>query len=194
MSCAPSRTCVSCSRNLPSREFRGNRYKALACQTCEAERPNERWCVDCAAWLPEDDFYKIGERQRFQTMRCKPCRVLNQHGVTRSFMAELTGSDVARCGACGADQRLSVDHDHNHCAGERGCPSCVRGYLCRSCNTAEGLLGTAQRARLLADYMERRSLTPEQLAILPPSTRPGPRSKTYKGAPRKWHDAPVSLT
>lgn len=183
------RECVSCRRDLPVQAFRGNRFKAQACRECEAVRPDERWCVDCAAWLPVDDFYRMGREQRFQTIRCKPCAALFGHGVTRAHMAELTGSAVPFCGACGGHGRLTIDHDHRHCSGQQGCALCVRGYLCRDCNTAEGLLRTAERARLLADYMDRQRLSDEQLAVMPPSTRPGPRVRTYAGAPRKFYEA-----
>lgn len=87
--------------------------------------------------------------------RCKPCGVTNAHGVTRAHMIALTGHVEPQCGACGSRDQLKVDHDHAHCPSQRGCVDCVRGYLCHGCNTAEGLLRTAERARLLADYMER---------------------------------------
>lgn len=184
-----SRACVCCERVLPIQEYRGARFKARACKSCEVAHPGERWCVDCADWLPEDDFYKIGPDKRFQTIRCKPCVVLFSHGVTRTHMAELTGSPTPSCGACGSASRLSIDHDHAHCAGERGCKACVRGYLCRSCNTAEGLLRTPERAKALADYMEATRLTEDQLARLDPSPRKGvQRVKKYKGPPREFYE------
>lgn len=76
-------------------------------------------------------------------------------------MRRITGRDEPECGACGSHERLKVDHDHGHCPAQRGCRDCVRGYLCHSCNTAEGLLRTAERARLLANYMERFSVGSE---------------------------------
>lgn len=182
------RVCVSCARELPRPEFRGNRFKAQACKDCEQSRPEQRWCIDCAAWLPVDEFYRVGTIQKFQTTRCKPCRVLFSHGVNKWFMAELTGAAVPACGACGANERLSVDHDHQHCAGEHGCRLCVRGYLCRSCNVSEGLLRTPERARLLADYMESNRLSEQDLAAMPASTRPGPRPiKPCAGTPKKYY-------
>lgn len=152
---APPRTCKSCSRELPSWEFRGGRNKAVACCECEAEHPDQRWCLDCAEWLPLSAFYRTGRDGKYMEARCKPCGIVNAHGVTRAHMVELTGQVTPICGACGSTENLKVDHDHNHCPAQRGCASCVRGYLCHGCNTAEGLLGSAERARLLADYMDR---------------------------------------
>ena len=47
------------------------------------------------------------------------------------------GGSCAICGVKYEDKpgsRLSMDHDHRHCAGLKGCPQCVRGMLCHSCN------------------------------------------------------------
>lgn len=151
----PQRTCVSCQEARDSWFFRGGRRKCVACRDCEEANPGLRWCLDCATWLPLSDFYRTGPGGRCMEARCKPCGILNAHGVTRAFMVELTGSAEPVCGACGSTDRVKVDHDHGHCPAQRGCRGCVRGYLCHGCNTAEGLLRTPDRARLLADYMER---------------------------------------
>lgn len=151
----PQRTCVSCLRDRDSWFFRGGRNKGVACRDCEDSHPGERWCLDCVEWLPLRDFYTTGPGGRYMEARCKPCGVTNSHGVTRAHMVALTGKAVPECGACGSQNRLKVDHDHSHCPSQRGCSTCVRGYLCHGCNTAEGLLGTPERARLLARYMDK---------------------------------------
>jgi hypothetical protein len=33
-----------------------------------------------------------------------------------------------------------VDHDHSCCPGRQTCGKCVRGLICRQCNTAFGVL------------------------------------------------------
>ena len=40
---------------------------------------------------------------------------------------------------CGSTHLLSIDHVHGHCEGTRGCMECVRGRLCRACNTGIGM-------------------------------------------------------
>lgn len=157
----PHMTCPSCQQERESWYFRGGRHKAKCCRDCEDRNSGNRWCVDCADWLPETLFNRTGVDGRFWTVRCKPCRISNDHGVTRQHLEQITGSAEPRCGACGSADDLKIDHDHRHCPSHHGCVECVRGYLCHACNTAEGLLRTADRARLLADYMERWSVGTE---------------------------------
>lgn len=105
-------------------------------------------------------------------------------------MQELTGDESPRCGSCGeAGARLAIDHNHDHCEGERGCAHCVRGYLCQPCNTAEGLLRTVERAEQLAAYMRRTSIPAEELEALPASTRVGrKRDRAVPEANRSYYE------
>lgn len=58
----------------------------------------------------------------------------------RRYNAMLTAQN-GRCAICGAEPDgfdLVVDHDHACCSGVKACGKCVRGLLCRACNTALG--------------------------------------------------------
>jgi len=151
----PNRVCPSCDVEQESWYFRGGNNKSPVCRGCEQDRPGKRWCLGCETWLDEARFYRTGVGGKFWTVRCKPCGTAHDHGVTQAHLAKLTGGASPSCGACGSTDSLKIDHDHGHCPSLKGCPQCVRGFLCHQCNTAEGLLRTADRARLLAAYMDR---------------------------------------
>lgn len=146
-------TCVSCGSLLGSWNFRGGQQKSPTCRECESDHAGERWCIDCASWLPEDRFHRTGVGGKFWTVRCKPCKIANNHGVTIVQLLERQGVSEPECAVCGSKEELKIDHDHRHCPAQCGCAQCVRGWLCHGCNTAEGLLRTPQRAIALARYM-----------------------------------------
>lgn len=147
--------CPACSETRPSHRFRGGRAKAVACKECEDQHPGLRWCPDHASWLELDQFTVTGVGGKFNSVRCTSCRTAASHGVTTAQVLIIQGSEAPECAACGALGKLVIDHDHGHCSGPNGCKDCVRGFLCHSCNTAEGLLRSPERARALANYMER---------------------------------------
>lgn len=153
----PDRTCVACGREQESWQFRGGRHKSATCRDCEAGHPDGRWCLGCRAWLSAEKFHRTGRDSASLTPRCKVCDLANRHGLTREEYDELVGADPM-CAACGGTENLKIDHDHAHCPTRLGCRECVRGVLCHGCNTAEGLLRSAERARALAEYMERWSV------------------------------------
>lgn len=151
-------TCLSCGLDKESWNFRGGRAKCPNCRECEAAHPDEHWCRDCAAWLPKALFTRTGQGGKYLTVRCKPCRTANVHGVTVQQILDKQGANFPCCASCGSVDFLKIDHDHACCPTSQGCVKCVRGYLCHECNTSEGLLRSSARARLLADYMERHGL------------------------------------
>lgn len=186
--------CPACGEMRANSEFRGRSIKTAACKQCEATNPGHRWCLDCEEWVVESDFYWDKTSQKFRGNRCKPCSVHRSHGVTRKFMVDLTGRPTPACSACGDTDRLSIDHDHAHCVSEAGCQHCVRGYLCRACNVAEGLLKTVERAESLVAYMKSSRLTSADLASLPPSLnekRPARPSRKSAAQPHVFYEYPI---
>ena len=92
-------------------------------------------------------------RQAAQDRVDDPERALrgNLYGKYRlsleTYDAMLTAQG-GKCAICGADSpgdvrigRFHVDHDHACCPGDKTCGKCVRGLLCRACNTALGNFG-----------------------------------------------------
>lgn len=150
----PPIACGACKSVKETWQFRGGRAKRSVCRDCEDAHSDERWCNDCKQWMARERFTSTGKGGRYLTARCVPCRTASNHGVTVQFILDRQGVSEPACGACGGYDFLKVDHDHSHCPASNGCEVCVRGYLCHACNTAEGLLRTPERARLLAEYME----------------------------------------
>ena len=51
----------------------------------------------------------------------------------------LTYKSKKVCELCGLEMPLLyIDHDHDHCPAGAGCKECIRGMLCKSCNSGLG--------------------------------------------------------
>lgn len=66
------------------------------------------------------------------------------YSITIDQYEDLLASQGGACGSChrppSPGARLHVDHDHSCCpAGARSCGKCIRGLLCRTCNTGLGM-------------------------------------------------------
>ena len=60
-----------------------------------------------------------------------------------------------RCRAPLQFRAAHVDHDHACCPGGRSCGKCIRGFLCRNCNSALGhIKDSEQRLLGLLDYLQ----------------------------------------
>lgn len=75
---------------------------------------------------------------------CKRCdaetKLQYRYGLTHDTYAEILDSQGNVCAICRrSQQRMTVDHDHSCCEGERSCGSCIRGIICDSCNRGIGM-------------------------------------------------------
>lgn len=78
-----------------------------------------------------------------------------QYGLSGAQISELFETE-RECGNSGCKSKVSLhlDHDHSCCPGSIACGRCVRGWLCKSCNVALGLLKEdPDRATGLAEYV-----------------------------------------
>ena len=134
----------------------------------------ERGCRHCGTKIPEtvrvDAVYCSG------TCRTKGNRIRDRaaylkkktewHRARGRWMKHGLDPDKAilmlarGCNACSvpfeSQDDAVVDHNHACCPGHVGCSKCVRGLLCRGCNSAIGFAKDDPiRLRALADYLEK---------------------------------------
>lgn len=65
-----------------------------------------------------------------------------RHGLTADRLSGMLSKYEGKCWICKERDATIVDHDHSCCDTKNGsCGKCVRGVLCKPCNTAIGLLG-----------------------------------------------------
>lgn len=86
------------------------------------------------------DYYK---RHPEMAKRKSHRAAVRHHGITLRQWDEMLIAQCGRCAICeGPMTDPCVDHDHACCDGEASnCGKCVRGLLCRRCNSILGYAG-----------------------------------------------------
>jgi|ERR1035437_6000354 hypothetical protein len=66
--------------------------------------------------------------------------MLRQYNLSTEKYKEMYAAQGGKCKICMVmlPVRAAIDHDHNCCSGAASCGKCVRGLLCRRCNTGLG--------------------------------------------------------
>ena len=139
-----------------------------------------KYCYKCKLKIPVSNFHKAKNRSDGYNSRCKDCqrvynksryekdpesfklkRILSRYGIGKDQYYKMIENG---CEVCGSFEILHIDHDHSCCGYAEGsrdvitCGKCIRGVLCKNCNTAEGLLkSNPKTAERLAIYMRGRS-------------------------------------
>ena len=153
---ASERKCVVCGKegwDDPSGP--GRKYCSWACSAIHhayektgVARPDYMVCVLCGEEFSIGVTEETGKRMPTTALYCRPCgkkgnpeaRRLVVYGVTpEQYSAALERG----CEICGDHpETLAIDHDHKCCPSsrKRTCGQCVRGFLCRKCNTGIGML------------------------------------------------------
>ncbi|HJD78661.1 MAG TPA: endonuclease VII domain-containing protein [Corynebacterium pollutisoli] len=93
-------------------------------------------------------------------------RLRSRYHITLDDYLTMLEEQGGGCAICGMVEfgdkriaRLHVDHDHSCCPGQLSCGECVRGLLCRGCNTALGNFGDdAVRLLRAVEYLTQNSL------------------------------------
>lgn len=120
----------------------------LWCADCETEGfPLTRKATKSGPRSPALCASHRRSRKKWSSDRRWEAHILATYNWTPEMYWRLYELQGGRCATCqratGKTRRLSVDHDHKCCPGRTSCGKCVRGLLCRPCNT---LLGRARDA------------------------------------------------
>jgi hypothetical protein len=134
-------------------------------------------CVVCAA-LPIDQqpkkprpahlygrkrLKRCTTHERAERSAAKAARhatyVTTTYGLSAKEQAELWEFQGRKCPCGRKPTRMpDTDHDHRCCPGPKSCGKCVRGLLCRNCNTYVIGRYSAMQLRALADYLDNPSM------------------------------------
>lgn len=130
--------CSQKCRNLYLKTWRQNRTIGIAdpipCDVCGVEflrrSGNQKYCSDGCAEAVKDS------KQAERSLR-------NRYLLTSQQFRDMYESQDGKCAICSTSftsrSSIHVDHDHSCCPGGKSCGSCVRGLLCRNCNTMIGM-------------------------------------------------------
>lgn len=137
-----NRTCVGCGETKPHSEY----YKRQDGQVSGNK------CRQCRSRAALDWWYRDLVKNRHEQNRNKQAR---RYGMTREQYDSELDRRQGQCDMCGeVNGSLCVDHDHKCCPGDGSCGACVRGFLCRMCNTALGMMrDDPSRLRAALDYL-----------------------------------------
>lgn len=140
-----------------------------ACQRPTAKHPNGRtgtragWSAHHTAGQEPCGPCLDGHRRAINDGRNVEKILWRKYRLTLERYDQILAEQGGGCAICGSDdprdpsiQRFHVDHDHTCCPGRGNtCGQCIRGLLCRACNTALGnFADDPARLRRAVDYLD----------------------------------------
>lgn len=166
--------CRTCLETKPLKKFelrKSTGKRRTECNSCRYKREKSRE----ASQLPNPardharhvSRVKSHKKERIEhPERVRNSILLTMYNLTTLEYEALFESHEGCCWVCGQPEtfldkrngkprRLGVDHDHSCCPGRNSCGRCVRGLLCRGCNTTLGnVKDNPDTLRALATYVE----------------------------------------
>lgn len=124
--------CVKCGEEKTLEYFcKGKNYKdgrRGTCKKCHTEYQKK--------YYQNNDDKRIAKNK----MNTKYVPPWKRHHLTQKEYETLFNKFGGKCHICREKEGYAIDHDHSCCNKNRSCGKCVRGILCRGCNTALGNL------------------------------------------------------
>jgi hypothetical protein len=133
-----------------------NRDKLRAASKRHYEKHKAELLARNKKWRDENQAYlKNWREQNRERMRAHGRKA--EYNLTPEEYEQKKQEQDNKCAICKQEaDLLVVDHDHKCCPQRKTCGKCNRGLLCRSCNTAIGLLQESEEIILNAiQYLRR---------------------------------------
>jgi hypothetical protein len=137
-----SRVCRDCGETKPIEDFilmkmkRQPPYRMLECRLCNNRRQREHYARNADAGRASSARQYAANPGKFHRLSTEDYWAMwtAQGGVCA--ICEMPETKISW--RTKEVQRLTIDHDHNCCPGNRSCGKCVRGLLCDKCNMGIG--------------------------------------------------------
>ena len=131
--------CAKCGKLLSPEMFYSGGTQRSWCKICSQAYARSRYAENRDAILDYARAYYVRV--------VRPRRLMRNYGLTEAGFIELMQRFNWRCGICGSEDHLVIDHCHE--TGQ------IRGVLCNTCNRAIGQLGdTINRLKAAIKYLE----------------------------------------
>jgi hypothetical protein len=136
-------------------------YPHYLVRRTDRDADGNKRCPKCQQWIQESFFTKHRSSPDGLTSWCRDCmskgRRSSYYKLSESEVQNILSAQNYCCAICDTDiaTNFVIDHDHNCCPKERSCGRCIRGALCRNCNTGLGMFAESIRnVRNASKYLE----------------------------------------
>jgi len=166
----PDRECLQCGKPFKidnTRDIKRRKYCSMACAALYRHKmgtlhPYPKTTKKCRFCKKE---YKVDSNSQRYCSTCVPdasaeFRMRTYRMCEYDFQVLLINQN-GLCKLCDkplSDDTITVDHDHSCCPGPRTCGSCIRGLLCRHCNSGLGFLEKSGWLERATAYLDRGKL------------------------------------
>ena len=128
------KTCSKCKESKDLNEFPPNKSQKdglnRLCRECYNNYSSE--------WYSKNkDLHKNRVAKRKYKLGSLSLR-LERYNLTKDVYNSMFNMYNGNCWICKVEKAECIDHDHSCCSGYRSCGKCVRGLLCKNCNSMLG--------------------------------------------------------